>query len=68
MFDIAVFEIKGNPAPCVHILAAGCTDIWASAPGVSTFFSNLLIPLYKEKHMDKLLGARFQLPMHPACA
>ena len=26
------------------------------------------MPLYKEEHMDKLPGAHFWLPMHPACA
>ena len=45
----------------MHILAAGCTR-WVHA------FSKILIPLYKGEHTHKLPGARFWLPMHPACA
>ena len=30
--------------------------------------SDILLPLYKEEHMDKLPGAQFWLHMHPACA
>ena len=31
-------------------------------------YSNINISLYEKEHMDKLLGTRFWLPMHPAGA
>ena len=55
-----MFEIKGAPAPCVHILAAGWTGVY--------MLSNILLPLYKEEHMAKLLGEQFWLPMYKAVA
>ena len=52
-----------HPAPCVHILAAGWTDFSTCAPGVHMLY-NILLPLYKEEHMDKMLGEQFWLPMY----
>ena len=60
-------KLRMRPALCVHILAAGCTDSSTCAPGVY-MLSNILLPLYKEEHMDKLLGEQFWLPMYMAGA
>ena len=32
-------KLRMHPAPCVHILAAGCMDFKTCAPGVCTIFS-----------------------------
>ena len=31
-------KLRAHPAPCVHILAAGCTDFETCALGVCTIF------------------------------
>ena len=51
----------------MHILAAGWTDLSTYAPSVY-MLSNILLPLYKEEHMAKLLGEQFWLPMYMAVA
>ena len=30
-------KLRVHPAPCVHILAAGCTDVGTCAPGMCMF-------------------------------
>ena len=40
-------KLRVQPAPCVHILAAGCTDLSTCAPGVNMLFI-ILLPLNKE--------------------
>ena len=60
-------KLRVRPASCVHILAARCTDFSTCASAVY-MLSNISLPLYKEEHMDKLLGEQFWLPMYMAGA
>ena len=56
-------KLRVHPAPCVHNLADGCTYFSTCAPGVCMSFSDIVTPLYKEEHMDKLPGAQFLVPI-----
>ena len=56
-----------HPAPCVHILAAGCMYFETCAPGVQAF-PTFVIGLYSEKHMNRWPGASFLGYLHPAGA
>ena len=50
-------KLRVHPAPCVHVLAAGCRDFSTCAHGVCMLFPYISIPLYQEEHMDELPGA-----------
>ena len=55
---MSLVEIKG--APCTMCAHFGCQ--------VCACIFNILIPLYKEEHTDKMPGVWFLLSVHPACA
>ena len=43
-------ELMVHPAPCVHILTAGCTDVSTCAPGVCMLFQIYDVYLYIGKN------------------
>ena len=46
-------KLRVHPAPCVHILAAGCIDFSTCAPGGCMFFphNEYFYKLYSNMHM-----------------